>query len=65
MALFMLPFSFHCLSLHCFGAVKAPSPVVIITVAEKRSAVSDWHSKWPFCERVDGDMADTFKAITI
>lgn len=46
-ALFTLPF--RALIAPCFGTVKAPSPVVIITVAGKRSAVSDWHSKWPFC----------------
>lgn len=34
----------------CFGTVKARSAVVTITVAWKRSAVSDWRSKWPFCQ---------------
>lgn len=55
MTLFTLPFRVFIAP--CFGAVTAPSPVVIITVAEKRSAVSDWHSKWPFCQRVDSDMS--------
>lgn len=54
-ALFTLPF--RALIARCFGTVKAPSPVVIITVARKRSAVSDWHSKWPFCQRGDSDMS--------
>lgn len=53
MALFTLPF--RAFIAQCFGAVKAPSPVVVITVAGKRSAVSDWHSKWPFCQRGDSD----------
>lgn len=54
-ALFTLPF--RALVARCFGSVKAPSPVVIITVAGKRSAVSDWHSKWPFCQGGDSDMS--------
>lgn len=54
-ALFMLPF--RALIARCFGSVRTPSPVVIITVAGKRSAVSDWHSKWPFCQGGDSDMS--------
>lgn len=60
---------FNALIAQCFGTVRAPSPVVIITVTWKRSAVSDWHSKWPFCQRGDTDTSSpgrhTFKAITI
>lgn len=48
---------FNALIAQCFGTVRAPSPVVIITVTWKRSAASDWHSKWPFCQRGDTDRA--------
>lgn len=65
--LFMLPFK--ALIARCFGTIKAPSPVVIITAALKRSAVSDWHSKWPFCQRRDRDSLSpgrhTCEALTV